>query len=74
VKVTDPPTHAVCGVGWPVIATGVLIDRVAAALVALPHVPVTTQSYEPASPAETDGIVYTELVAPPIVPPPLRHW
>ena len=57
-NVTDSPTHFVAFDGFPVTDGGVLTVSVAALDVALGlHVPLTTTSYDPASPDTTDAIV-----------------
>jgi hypothetical protein len=74
VNVALAPTHAVCGEGWPVtpVTPGTTSDW--ALLVTLPHALLTTQSYDPASPADTDAIVYVLDVAPEMFAVFFRHW
>jgi hypothetical protein len=76
VKVTEPPAVTVCDDGCVVndgATVAALTVSVAALLVAVPALFVATQSYEPASVAETALSTSEVPVWPEIAVPPLRH-
>ena len=74
VKVVDLPGQAEREEGWVVMVGAAEIVRVAAALVTVPQLLVTTQSYDAASEAATEAMVKEAAVAPVMLTPALRHW
>jgi hypothetical protein len=73
-NVAEPRSHAATLEGCAAIdTTAPLTVSVAAELVTLPQALLTTQSYEPASVAATDAIVYVADVAPEMFTPFLRQ-
>ena len=74
VKVVDLPGQAEREEGWVVMVGAAEIVRVAAALVTVPQLLVTTQSYDAASEAATEAMVKEAAVAPLMLTLALRHW
>jgi hypothetical protein len=74
VKVTEAPAHSTRDTGWVVMTGEVLTVRVAAEVVTLPQGLETTQSKEPAVPAETDEKERVAATAPLMFEPLRRHW
>ena len=72
---TVAPLHATCDAGPGCCEIDICPTVSATALeVDAPHELVTTQSYDPESPAVTGLMVSDADVALPIFTPPLRHW
>src|SRR5262249_27384572 len=73
VNVAEPPTLAVWLMGWDVIDGAASTVSSAAELVAVPHVLVATQSYDPVSLTAAAGMVYIAPVSPGMGTSFLRH-